>query len=528
MGRNPDRINFSSLILKLLWCRLKLVARPSALPFLLLPMLTAENSTTIAICLVAIGILGWGFYRNRSYGKIGILAWLQSTALILPWLIFFGCFALGIYINLAAVLVLLLISTGLYMWLGNRLRLAAQDPNTNAEIASKLNRYQPQATPLTDQPVIAAQISNEDLEKIRGIFGIDTFFATETIPYQRGAIFKGNLRGEPTLAYDRLQQKLIGLTGDQYRLFLVEGLENRPVVVVLPSSNDQLEMTITQKILAVVLLLATIGSSLETAGVFLGFDFYAHVDRWQETLPLSVGLWIVLLSHELGHWLMAQARQVKLSWPSFLPTAQIGSFGAITRFASVLPDRSTLFDISIAGPAAGGLVAALMLVVGLALSHPGAGLEIPAQFFQSSILVGALAKLVLGSEVHKTLVSVNPLVIVGWLGLVITALNLMPAGQLDGGRMIQAIYGRKTAQRVTIATLVILGIIVLTNPANSLILYWAVLVGFLQRSLERPSLNELTEPDDLRAALTLLALFLMIAILLPFSPELADRFGIGD
>jgi hypothetical protein len=137
-------------------------------------MFTAENSATIAICLIAIGILGWGFYRNRSYGKIGILAWLQSSALMLPWLVFFGSFALGIYINLATVLVLLLISTGLYIWLGNRLRLAAQDPNANAEMAKKLNRYQPEtgSVPSQSEQVLAIpQISNEDLEKIRGIFG---------------------------------------------------------------------------------------------------------------------------------------------------------------------------------------------------------------------------------------------------------------------------------------------------------------------------------------------------------------------
>jgi membrane-associated protease RseP (regulator of RpoE activity) len=272
---------------------------------------------------------------------------------------------------------------------------------------------------------------------------------------------------------------------------------------------------------------ATIGSSLETAGVFLGFDFYAHIDRWAAVLPLSLGLWTILLSHELGHWLMARTQNVQLSWPNFLPTAQLGAFGAITRFVSVLPNRTALFDISIAGPAAGGLLSLGMLLVGLVLSQPGTNMEVPAQFFQSSILVGALAKVVLGNEIHKTLVNIHPLVIVGWLGLVITALNLMPAGQLDGGRMIQAIYGRKTAQRMTIATLVILGIVVLTNPANSLILYWAVLVGLLQRSLEKPCLNELTEPDDTRAALALLALFLMIAILIPFSPDLAGRFGIG-
>jgi membrane-associated protease RseP (regulator of RpoE activity) len=122
---------------------------------------------------------------------------------------------------------------------------------------------------------------------------------------------------------------------------------------------------------------------------------------------------------------------------------------------------------------------------------------------------------------------VHPLTVIGWLGLVITALNLLPAGQLDGGRIVQAIYGRKIARRTTVATLVILGIISLVNPSNPIPLYWTILVAFLQRELERPNLNELTEPDDTRASWGLLLLFLMLATLIPLSPSLAGRLGIG-
>jgi membrane-associated protease RseP (regulator of RpoE activity) len=100
----------------------------------------------------------------------------------------------------------------------------------------------------------------------------------------------------------------------------------------------------------------------------------------------------------------------------------------------------------------------------------------------------------------------------------------MPAGQLDGGRMVQAVYGRKVAGRTTVVTLLFLGLASLVNP---LALYWAAIILILQRDLERPSLNELTEPDDARAALTLVALFLMIAVLIPLTPSLAGRLGIG-
>ncbi len=498
-------------------------------------MTTAGNTTTIALFMLALGILAWGYYRNRDLGKFGILSWLQSVVLMVPWLLCFGALSVGLYINLVGILLMLAISTGLYIWLGTQVRLAANDPQVAAKIVENRMKYQAKqsikAGEMGAQPLAidleAMNIPDADLSGIKGIFGIDTFYATETIPYQQGAIFKGNLRGEAATVYRRLSDKLRDKVGDKYRLFLIPDPENRPVVVVLPSSNDPQPATIGQQILAAVMLVATIATSLEAMGAFLGFDFYEHTERIKEVLPLSLGIWTTLIAHEAGHQVVAKLRRVKIGLPFFLPTGQIGSFGAITRFESLVPDRSVLFDIAFAGPATGGLVSLVLLVLGLLLSHPGTGIEIPTQFLQGSILVGTIAKIVLGATLQQTLISIHPLAIVGWLGLIINALNLMPAGQLDGGRIVQAIYGRKTAQRATLVTLVILGFIAFFNPANLIILYWLVLVGFLQRALERPSLDEITEPDDVRAALGLVALFLMAATVIPFSPELAGRLGIG-
>jgi membrane-associated protease RseP (regulator of RpoE activity) len=270
--------------------------------------------------------------------------------------------------------------------------------------------------------------------------------------------------------------------------------------------------------------IATIGTSLETAGLLLNFDLFSSPERLSAALPIGLGIFATLVAHEIGHWFIARRHQVRLSWPFLLPAVQIGSFGAITRFESLLPNRSVLFDIAVAGPIAGGIVSLLMLIAGLLLSHPGSLFQLPNQFFQGSILVGSLARVVLGSALQSPLVNVHPLVIIGWLGLVITALNLMPAGSLDGGRIVQAIYGRKTAGRATFATLIVLALVSL---GNNLAMYWAIVILFLQRDLERPSLNEISEPDDARAALGLLVLFLMITILLPLTPGLAGRLGIG-
>ncbi|MCZ0898335.1 site-2 protease family protein [Microcoleus sp. HI-ES] len=508
-----------------------------------MPIVASENTATIALVLVAMGILGWGFYRARPFGKLGILAWLQSVALMSPWLLFFGLFAAGIYLNLVAVLLLLVASTGLYIYLGRQLRKAASDtvlPRPDAaEVKSQSDglsapESQRPPGPETIKIITSSPANNEseiipvpveDLKAIKGIFGIDTFFATETIPYQDGVILKGNLRGDPEQVHSRLTASLEERLNDRYRLFLVENQDDKPVVIILPSTNDPQPTTVYQKILAVVLLLATIATSLETGGLLLGFDFFSSPARYLEVMPIAAGIWAVLGSGEIARRVLANRSKVGLSWPFFIPTLQIGCFGAIDRFESLLPNRKVLFDIAFAGSAAGGIVSLLMLVTGLLLSHPGSLFQIPAEFFKGSVLVGTLAKVVLGSALQQQIVDVHPLVVIGWLGLVITAINLMPAGQLDGGRIVQAIYGRKIASRTTLATFVVLAIVSLVNP---LALYWAIVILILQRNLERPSLNELTEPDDARAALGLLALFLMIAALLPLTPALAGRLGIGN
>jgi membrane-associated protease RseP (regulator of RpoE activity) len=495
---------------------------------------TSETPIVATIVLVAFGILSWGFYRARPYGKLGILAWLQSVVLMVPWLLFFGLFATGIYINIVGILFLLVISAGVYIYLGRQLRQLGQDELLRQRANQRLTAEASLQADSTEQPSQPAEtislqpeivpIPEQDLNAIKGIFGIDTFFATETIPYQEGVIFKGNLRQEAETAYKRLTENLQERLGDKYRLFLVENTDGKPVVIILPSRNDPRPMTIAQKVFAVILLIATVATSLEAAGILLNFDFFANPGRFREALPIASGILAILAAHEIGHWLLARRHQVRLSWPYFLPAVQIGSFGAITRFESLLPNRKVLFDIALAGPAAGGIVSLLMLVTGLLLSHPGSMFQLPNEFFQGSILVGSLARVVLGSALQSKVVDVHPLAIVGWIGLVITAINLMPAGQLDGGRIVQAIYGRKIAGRTTIATLIVLGLVALGNP---LAMYWLIVILFLQRGLERPSLNEISEPDDARAGLGLLALFLMVATLLPLTPGLAGRLGIG-
>ncbi|MGB7087912.1 MAG: site-2 protease family protein [Phormidesmis sp.] len=517
---------------------------------------------TVLLLFAAVGILTWGYLKAKPYGMPGILAWLQTVVLMGPWLLFFGFSAAGIYLNLAGILLLVVSSAGLYIYLGKRLRAIsaddlptqraatltqesaahesthetavvdaqpadspAQSPESLAaeaseEASDRASDEAPEKTPEENLPPIPA----EDLAVIEEIFGIDTFFRTKTVPYQEGAIFRGNLRGQPQETAQVLSEKLSEKLGDRYRSFLLADPEDKPVVVVLPRENGPQATSTRQRILAVALAIATFATSLETAGILQGFDIFQSPQRWREALPIALGIASVLAIHELGHRGVAKRTSINISPPFFLPAWQLGSFGSIMRFESILPNRSVLFDISFAGPAAGGLLSFAFLFLGLVLSHPGSLFQLPADFFQGSILVGTLARTVLGDALKAELVDIHPLMVVGWIGLIITAINLMPAGQLDGGRMVQAIYGRKTLVRTTTVTLVLLALVGLFNP---LALYWAVLIVFLQRQPERPCTDDLSEPDDARAALALLSLFLMLLVLLPLTPSLAVRLGIG-
>ena len=189
---------------------------------------------TAITVLVALGFLGWGFYRARPFGKLGLVAWLQSVVLISPWLLFFGLSIVSVYLNIVSVLFLFLLSTGLYIYLGKRLRSLAQtevlsqrataiaegqdtthlDSSDGSDRLDTPEAAKAQAAKVAEallEPDIAP-IPADDLKAIQSIFGIDTFFATETIPYQEGVILRGNLRGDPedTIAHlsERLQEKV--------------------------------------------------------------------------------------------------------------------------------------------------------------------------------------------------------------------------------------------------------------------------------------------------------------------------------
>lgn len=254
-------------------------------------------------------------------------------------------------------------------------------------------------------------------------------------------------------------------------------------------------MTPSNKPLHVSLFLAT---CVTTFGVFLvlfggGVEGSTEDKLWGSALYAGVVM-TILLAHELGHYFMARHHGVDASLPYFIPVPfGFGTMGAVIRLRGKIPTRDALVDIGAAGPLAGLLIAVPMLFVGVALSSvqpspalPDGGLmpslslinfasmfglwvkeliygvpmpQFPQlQIFGDNLLTWFAVKLIHGDVPAGSDVMAHPVFIAAWFGLVVTMLNLLPVGQLDGGHLTHAWYGVKAEEighRVAAATLIL-------------------------------------------------------------------------
>ena len=204
---------------------------------------------------------------------------------------------------------------------------------------------------------------------------------------------------------------------------------------------------------------AVVANGIPYTGVLVFFTsgypgYPGFLQAWASGLPFAAPLLAILLCHELGHYVVARRYQLDVSPPYFIPVPMfptfIGTMGAFIRLRTILSDRRQLFDVGVAGPIAGFLVALPLLAAGLALSHPVApqeGVRGLAVYFAGgpqiplgdSLITLLVERLVLG---RAAAVSVHPLAFAGWLGMFVTMLNLLPISQLDGGHILYAALPR--------------------------------------------------------------------------------------
>jgi membrane-associated protease RseP (regulator of RpoE activity) len=178
-------------------------------------------------------------------------------------------------------------------------------------------------------------------------------------------------------------------------------------------------------------------------------------------LPFSLTLLAILLAHEFGHYMACVYYGLDASLPYFLPAPTLtGTFGAFIRIRSAIFERRVLFDVGIAGPLAGFVFLLPALAVGLAFSKiiPGIARQGSLEFGVPALqwlLASAIFPGVPGADIY-----LHPVARAAWIGILATALNLLPIGQLDGGHILYAMWGERhrLVSRIFIAVLVPLGI----------------------------------------------------------------------
>ena len=300
---------------------------------------------------------------------------------------------------------------------------------------------------------------------------------------------------------------------------IIRRVEERDVLVVLPEVDlpaTDVAAPVGRPWVNVVLFVATVFSVMlagmqQSTGNFLA-DLFSG---W----PFAAGLLITLLTHEFGHYFAAQYHGVAATLPYFIPMplSVLGTFGAVINVKAPMRDRRALLDIGAAGPLAGLIVALPVLLIGLALSPVESmvgqcTVEQPCWMEGNSLLYLGAKFLIHGRVLPGDGLDVmlHPLAFAGWAGILVTALNLLPVGTLDGGHIAHALLGDK-ARYLLYPILLIL--VVLGTYWNGWWL-WAGMLFVFGRRRARP-LDDTTPLDGKRKAIAVLAL---VVFVLTFTP----------
>ena len=328
-------------------------------------------------------------------------------------------------------------------------------------------------------------------------------------------LFRGQLATTPARALEILR--------DRFRRFgytpSIRADRGSVLVQATPTAviNERSRVTVN-----VVLFVLTVVSTLLAGTQFVGsptFDALRRDPSWWWLLsgvPFAATLLLTLGLHEFGHYFTARYYGVSVSLPYFIPVPPpflFGTLGAVIRMRSAAHDRNALFDIAVAGPLAGLVIAVPALVLGIQWSVVGPVLPGVWVAFGDSALTHLFVALKFGTIPAGMKLYTHPVFDAAWVGLLVTALNLMPVGQLDGGRIAYAIFGRRH-RVVGIATFVaLLALGIVTWSLNWVV--WGLFVLFFVGFHHGPPLDDVTPLSRGRRALGLACLVLLVLLVPP-------------
>src|SRR5262245_635596 len=262
------------------------------------------------------------------------------------------------------------------------------------------------------------------------------------------------------------------------------------------------------------------------AGTLLTLDDFTLVkdvlltpSLWGLGLPYSASLILILGSHEMGHYVACRIYGIDASLPFFIPGPPLlGTFGALIRIRAPFTTRRALFDVGVAGPIAGFVVALPLLAYGLSLSTLlPEGAKRGGIGFPSCPLLSLALQARFPGIGPNDVVEIHPIVVAVWVGFLATFLNLLPIGQLDGGHMLYALSRRAhgTVSRVGVVLLVVLGYFLGGYHLIVFGVIWAI-IG----TGHPPLLDEREGIGGARVAVAILAWIIFLLCIIPTAPTL--------
>ncbi len=267
-------------------------------------------------------------------------------------------------------------------------------------------------------------------------------------------------------------------------------------------------------VIQILLFTATFATTLLAGALQQGVNPRAEPLSLWKGIPFSLALLFILGAHEFGHYAMARRHGIDVTLPYFIPAPSfIGTFGAFISMKSPIPDRRVLLDVGAAGPLAGLIVSVPILLLGLYLSDmttastpEGQGIALG-----SSLLFSLLTWLVHGATPDEMNLVLHPIAFSGWIGLLVTSLNLLPVGQLDGGHVAYAVLDRR--QRA-LSTAVVAGLLILGLMGWTGWLVWGAILMVL--GIHHPPVAFDWIPlDRRRRAIGWITLALFVATFIP-------------
>jgi membrane-associated protease RseP (regulator of RpoE activity) len=366
-------------------------------------------------------------------------------------------------------------------------------------------------------------LTPEEENQLRDCFSW-TVYPLHGIDYRPQAVIcRGQLRAAPDVAYHKIETKIHECFGDRFLVVLQEDFKGQPFFVLVPNpqrqrQRDDLSQPAIALALAAITLFTTTVMGTQIAGLAIDNVFVNPV-LLIDGLPYAIALMAILGIHESAHYLCARYYQIEVTLPYFIPfPAFLGTFGAFIQMRSPMPNRKVLFDISLAGPVAGFVLTVPLLLWGLHnstvvdLPEEGGLLTIEALNPRFSFLLTILSKIALGSQLTaQGAIALHPVAVAAYIGLIATAFNLMPVGQLDGGHLVHAMFGQRTAVMVgQFARFSLLALSFLYRDW-----FFLALFLFIMPILDNPALNDLSELDDRRDFCGLVAIAVLLSIVLP-------------